>query len=108
MDIIFEWDDELRAEYDFRSAVRSKHYKPLHEGYTVQIHKADGTTIVQHVTLEEGAVLLEPDVRQVFPNSLAVNQALRSLITLLAQMPDQPKSMVKKTRTPKSKAQSNL
>ena len=38
-------NDELRSEYDFRGAVRGKHYKPLHEGYTVHIHQADGTTL---------------------------------------------------------------
>lgn len=80
-------DDEMRPEYDFRGAVRGKHYKPLHEGYTVHIHKADDTTVVEHFTLEEGTVMLEPDVRKYFPDSEAVNTALRSLIALMAQMP---------------------
>ena len=50
-------DDEMRPEYDFRGAVRGKHYKPLHEGYTVHVHQADGTTLVQNFKLEEGAVM---------------------------------------------------
>jgi len=103
-----EADDELRPEYDFRSAVRGKHYKPLHDGYTVQIHQADGTTIVQHLKLEEGAVLLDPDVRQVFPDSVDVNDALRSLIALMAQMPDQRKSVAKKSRSTKTREQPSL
>jgi hypothetical protein len=84
--------DEMRAEYDFRGAVRGCHYKPLHEGYTVQVHKADGTTLVQQYKLEEGAVLLEPDVRAWFPDSDAVNKALRSLIVLMEQMPEKDKT----------------
>jgi hypothetical protein len=38
---------------------------------------------VQYFTLEEGAVMLEPDVRKYFPDSEAVNQVLRSLIALI-------------------------
>ncbi|MCX6027750.1 MAG: hypothetical protein NT169_00425 [Chloroflexi bacterium] len=40
--------DEMLPEYDFSGAVRGKFYMPLHEGYTVYVHKADGTTIVNH------------------------------------------------------------
>jgi hypothetical protein len=89
-------DDEMRPEYDFRGAVRGKYYKPLHEGYTVHIHKADGTTVVEHFKLAEGTVMLQPDVREYFPDSEAVNAALRSLITLMAQMPDKSKALTKK------------
>jgi hypothetical protein len=81
----------MRPEYDFRGAVRGKHYKPLHKGYTVHIHKADGTTVVKHFKLEDGTVMLEPDVRAYFPDSEAVNTALRSLIALMAQMPSKKK-----------------
>jgi hypothetical protein len=79
-------DDDLRPEYDFKSmkgGVRGKYYKAYRAGHTVKIHKADGTTIVQHFQLEDGAVLLEPDVREYFPDSEAVNKALRGLIALL-------------------------
>ncbi|MBI3913310.1 MAG: hypothetical protein HY327_03885 [Chloroflexi bacterium] len=89
-------DDEMRPEYDFRGAVRGKFYKPLHEGYTVHIRKANGTTVVKHLKLEEGTVMLQPDVREYFPDSEAVNTALRSLITLMAQMPTESKSLIKK------------
>lgn len=80
-------DNDMRPEYDFRGAERGKHYKPLHEGYTVYIHNTDGTTTVQHFKLEEGTVLLQPDVREYFPDSEAVNAALRSLITLMDKLP---------------------
>ena len=98
-------DDEMRPDYDFRGAVRGKHYKPLHEGYTVHIHQADGTTLVQNFKLEEGTVVLEPDVREVFPDSEAVNQALRSLIALMEQMPSKRKSITKTTHAPRNKEQ---
>jgi hypothetical protein len=91
-------DDDMRPEYDFRGAVRGEHYKPLHEGYTVHIRRADGTTIVQQFKLEEGTVMLQPDVRAVFPDSEAVNVALRSLIALMAQMPGQSTSHAQRKR----------
>jgi hypothetical protein len=77
-------DDEMRAEYDFSSmkgAVRGKYYKAYREGHEVVIHQADGTATIQYFKLEEGAVMLEPDVRKHFSNSEAVNKALRSLIS---------------------------
>ncbi|HEX5717592.1 MAG TPA: hypothetical protein VF179_15645 [Thermoanaerobaculia bacterium] len=75
-------DDAMRDEYDFTGGVRGKHYKSMQAGYTVTIHKADGTTVVKDVQ-PEGAIILEPDVREYFPDSEAVNNTLRSLITLI-------------------------
>ena len=75
----------MRAEYDFASGVRGKHYQAMQAGYTVTIHKADGTTLVKEVKPVEGAVILQPDVREYFPDSEAVNKALRCLIPLLPQ-----------------------
>lgn len=77
---------DMRPEYDFTKmtgGVRGKYYKDYRAGHTVKIHKADGTTLVQHFKLEEGAVMLEPDIRKYFPDSEAVNNALRCLIPLL-------------------------
>lgn len=76
-------NDEMLPEYDFRGGVRGKHFKAYRRGHTVTIHKSDGTTEVRHFKLEEGAVMLEPDVREYFPDSETVNNALRGLITLL-------------------------
>jgi hypothetical protein len=76
--------DDMRAEYDFSGGVRGKHYKALREGYTIKIHQTDGATLVQQFTLDEGAVTLDPDVRRYFPDSEAVNTALRCLIPLVA------------------------
>lgn len=76
---------EMLPEYDFKGkkGVQGKYYQACRRGHTVKIHREDGTASVQHFTLEEGAVMLEPEVRTYFPNSESVNQALRSLITLI-------------------------
>jgi hypothetical protein len=77
--------NDMSREYDFenmKNGVRGKYYKAYRQGHTVRIHKANGTTVVQHFALEDGAVILEPDVREYFPDSKAVNQALRGLIAL--------------------------
>lgn len=91
--------DEMRDEYDFKGAVRGKHYKPLHEGYSVRIHQEDGTTLVRHYALTEGTVLLHPDVRKYFPDSDAVNSALRSVIALMEAMPNELVENKEKRRT---------
>jgi hypothetical protein len=80
-------NDEMRPEYDFRGGVRGKHHQAYRRGHKVTIHKTDGTAMVQHFKLEDGAVMLEPDVRAYFPDSEAVNGALRCLIPLLPQKP---------------------
>ncbi len=77
-------NNNMRPEYDFTGGVRGKHHKALRWGYTVKVHQSDGTTRVQHFKLEEGTVVLEPDVRKYFPDSEAVNTALRCLIPLVA------------------------
>jgi hypothetical protein len=73
----------MRPEYDFTGGVRGKHAAAYRRGHTVTIREADGTTVVQHFRPEEGAVLLDPDVREYFPDAGAVNHALRTLIGLV-------------------------
>ena len=55
-------DPEMLAEYDFRSGVRGK--------YAARF--AAGTNVV----------VLAPDVAEVFPDSDAVNEALRALMKI--------------------------
>lgn len=74
---------ELLPEYDFTKGVRGKHSQAYQRGHAVKIHRADGSISVQHFTLEDGAVMLAHDVREYFPDSDAVNQALRTLIRLV-------------------------
>ena len=77
--------DEMLPEYDFSGGTRGKHYRDYQRGHTVKIHKTDGTTIVQQYKLEEGAVVLAPDVREYFSDADSVNRALRTLIDLIPQ-----------------------
>jgi hypothetical protein len=73
---------EVLPEYDFKGGIRGKHHKAYSRGHKVKLHKTDGTTVVQHFVLQEGTVLLAPDVREYFPDSDAVNKALRALISV--------------------------
>ena len=55
-------DPDISSEYDFSSAPRGK----FHARYRGVRFK--------------GAVVLDPDVRRAFPDSVAVNEALRTLL----------------------------
>ena len=79
-----EAKDEMLPEYDFadKKGVRGKYHQAYRQGHTVRIYEADGTVNVHYFTLEDGAVLLEPDVRAYFQTSESVNETLRSLIAL--------------------------
>jgi hypothetical protein len=67
---------EMRPEYDFSGGVRGKFYKEYRKGTNV--------------------VLLDPDVAEVFPDSQAVNTALRVLAELAKK---QAKIRPKKAKT---------
>lgn len=89
-------DEHLGAamlpEYDFSGkGLRGKYHRAYQQGHTVRIHEEDGTVTTQYFTLEEGSVLLEPDVREYFPDSASVNQALRGLIGLIPRQTRQRK-----------------
>jgi hypothetical protein len=74
---------EMRAEYDFSKGVRGKHAQALQRGYTIEIHQPDGTTVIDQVRPTEGVVILDPDIREYFPDSRSVNDALRALVKLI-------------------------
>lgn len=76
-------DGEMRPEYDFTGAVRGRYAEAFKAGYTVRITEADGSVTEREYPPQEGAVILDPDVRQFFPDSESVNKALRSLIDLI-------------------------
>lgn len=78
-------EPEMLPEYDFtgKKGIRGKYHQAYQQGHTVRIYQEDGTVVTQYFTLEEGAVLLAPDVREYFPDSDSVNQALRGLIRLI-------------------------
>ena len=71
---------DMREEYDFSQGVRGKHHRAYRAGHLVRVRKSDGRVEERHFTLEEGAVMLDPDLRERFPDSEAVNKALRSLV----------------------------
>jgi hypothetical protein len=76
---------EMAREYDLRgkTGVRGKYFRAYRQGHTVRVTQDDGTVTEQYFTLQDGAVMLEPDVRPYFPDSESVNAALRSLIALI-------------------------
>lgn len=78
-------DDTLRPHYDFSKSVQGKYRHLIGQPYTRKVYHADGTTTVEQVEPAPGVVVLAPDVREHFPDSEAVNQALRGLIELLRQ-----------------------
>ncbi len=88
-------NDELRAEYDFSKGVRGKHFRAMQAGYTVTIHRPDGTTIVKEVKPPKGAVVLAPDVQAFFPDAESVNTTLRTLIQLV---PNKRRATLKKQK----------
>ena len=83
----------MKPEYNFvgKKGVRGKYYRAYRKGHKVKIEREDGTVTVQYFTLEDGAVMQEPDVRKYFPDSEAVNKALRSLISLIPSQPPKRK-----------------
>ena len=78
-------EKDMLPEYDFsgKKGVRGKYYRAYQEGHTVRVQQEDGSVVTRYFTLEDGAVLLTPDVRKYFPDSESVNQALRGLISLI-------------------------
>jgi hypothetical protein len=74
--------DKMRKTYDFSAGIRGKHAQAMQAGYTIRIHAPDGTVSEKQVP-PRSLVSLEPDVQAFFPDSEAVNHALRTLIELL-------------------------
>src|SRR6058998_1156364 len=68
-------------ETDFSKGVRGKYTAALKKnGYTIRVYRTDGT-IKEKQVLGESVVSLDPDVQAHFPDSRAVNRALRKLIS---------------------------
>ncbi len=103
IDTIIE-DEGMQPEYDFSGGVRGKHFRAYREGHTVTVHKEDGTTVTQQFKPDADAIILEPDVQEYFPDSEAVNRALRSLIALIPQKQKRSKT-VRKAAVPNPQRQ---
>lgn len=81
--------DEMRPEYDFSDGVRGKHYAAYRAGTNV--------------------VFLDPDVAEVFTDSVTVNQALRQLVKLArahVSATARPPKGLQPTSRPRRKAKS--
>jgi hypothetical protein len=82
-----ETSDTMKKEYDFTGVqgVRGKYHKAYRRGHTVTVYNENGTATVNYFTQEDGAVMLEPDVRKYFSTPEAVNNALRMLISIFPE-----------------------
>jgi len=77
-DILMKKDGML-AEYDLagRKGVRGKYVRALKNGYSVRVLRG------QNVVSDRLYAAIEQDVQEYFPDSKAVNIALRKLISLV-------------------------
>jgi hypothetical protein len=74
-------DSTKIPETDFSKGVRGKFAATLKKnGYTIRVYRSDGTFDETRVP-GESLVSLDPDVQAYFPDSQAVNRALRKLIS---------------------------
>lgn len=72
--------DEMREDYDFSGGARGKRFREYRAGHTVPITRANGVVEATYFSLQDGAVMLDPDLKTHFPDSDAVNKALRTLV----------------------------
>jgi hypothetical protein len=70
---------EMLAEYDLsdKKGARGKYSKAFKNGYTVKVYDKDKLVSMQYFAA------IEPDLQPYFPDSKAINKALRSLISLI-------------------------
>lgn len=94
-------DEDIAPEYDFSGGERGKHAKAMPPDFGVVIHRADGSdlTMTAKIVPSPGVVVLDPDVRKYFPDSEAVNLALRALIDVASRLSRQQPTPVDKTPT---------
>jgi hypothetical protein len=78
-------DDTMRPQYDFSKSLQGKYRHLIGQPYTRKVHHGDGTITVEQVEAAQGVGVLATDVREYFPDSEAVNKALRGLIELIRQ-----------------------
>jgi len=73
--------DDMLAEYDLsgQKGVRGKYAQAYKAGHSVKVY--DGDKLVS----DEYFAAIEPDVREYFPDSKAINTTLRRLIALVPE-----------------------
>ena len=63
--------------------LRAQAERLLDNRYRIYLRHEDGSVSVRRYKLEDGAVLLAPDLRAYFPDSEATNRALRGLVEII-------------------------
>ncbi|MGB7207025.1 MAG: hypothetical protein WBD27_00055 [Pyrinomonadaceae bacterium] len=74
-------NNEMLAEYDFsgKKGVRGKYAEAYKKGHSVRVY--DGDKLV----CDEYFAAIDSDIREYFPDSKAINSALRKLISLVPE-----------------------
>lgn len=101
-----DYDDGMLPEYDFKGQkpIQGKYYQARQKGYAVHIENEDGTVTKRYYSSLQKVITLDADVAAYFPDSESVNNALRTLITLVPQKQlTEPKSKYKVARKPAKK-----
>lgn len=75
--------DKMRSHYDFSQAEQGKYQHFIGQTSTLRITHSDGSVSVEQIEPPKDAIFLEPALRKYFPDSEAVNKALRGLIELI-------------------------
>lgn len=79
-------DIDDAEEIDFskmKRLERGRYFRKFQQGYRITIHKADGSIEVREIPPSTNIIVLDPDVQAYFPDSEAVNRALRELLALV-------------------------
>ncbi|CAN5352258.1 hypothetical protein BH10ACI3_BH10ACI3_19030 [soil metagenome] len=81
-------DDEMLPEYDLsgKKGVQGKYSKAYRAGHSVRVYAGDKLVRKDHFAA------IEADVHAYFPDSKAINKALRTLISIV---PDKPRAFPK-------------
>ncbi len=74
-----ESSETLLSEYNLaeKKGVRGKYYKAYASGHSVRVY--DGAKLVR----DDYFAAIEPSVREFFPDSRSINNALKKLISLI-------------------------
>ena len=83
-----EEDDGMLPEYSLKGKkiIRRIYGEEIERSHTVRITGKNGDVTVHHYKMEDGAIMLAPDVRAYFPDADTVNNVLRALIPALQKV----------------------
>ena len=83
--ILKNHDDDMLPEYNFKGkkGMRGIYYLGPEQIHAVHIRHQDGTVTKHHFSSLQKVILLDDDVAAYFSDSESVNNALRTLITIV-------------------------